>query len=69
MIPADAVIRRSELSAVYVVRDDVVLLRQLRLGRRYGDSIEVLAGLDAGEAVALDPVQAGIYLKDRQGAD
>ncbi|MBT8091691.1 MAG: efflux RND transporter periplasmic adaptor subunit [Gammaproteobacteria bacterium] len=69
LIPAAAVIRRSELSAAYVVRDDGVLLRQLRLGRRYGDSIEVLAGLDAGEAVALDPVRAGIFLKEQQGAD
>jgi RND family efflux transporter MFP subunit len=69
LIPASAVIRRSELSAAYVVRDDVVLLRQLRLGRRYGDSIEVLAGLDDGERVAVDPVQAGIYLKEQQGAN
>jgi hypothetical protein len=28
-----------------------------------GDVIEVLAGLDAGEQVALDPIAAGVYLK------
>ena len=69
LVPVDAVIRRSELSAAYVVSGEDVLLRQLRLGRRYGDSVEVLAGLDAGEAVALDPVRAGIYLKEQQGAN
>lgn len=73
LIPAAAVVRRSELSAAYVVEDAVagetrVSLRQLRLGRRYGDGIEVLAGLDEGEYVALDPVEAGIYVKDRQDA-
>jgi hypothetical protein len=27
--------------------------------------IEVLAGLDAGERVALDPIRAGVYVKER----
>lgn len=68
LIPEEAVIRRSELSAVYVASDDQVSLRQVRLGRRYNDSIEVLAGLSEGESVATDPVSAGIYLKDQSGA-
>lgn len=67
LIPAAAVVRRSELSAVYVATDDRVSLRQVRLGRRYGDSIEVLAGLSAGESVATEPVSAGIYLKELSG--
>jgi len=33
-------------------------LRQVRLGRSSGDSIEVLSGLSAGENVALDPQAA-----------
>ncbi|MBN1238076.1 MAG: efflux RND transporter periplasmic adaptor subunit [Gammaproteobacteria bacterium] len=68
LVPAEAVVRRSELTAVYVVADDGVTLRQVRLGRRYGGDVEVLAGLDAGESVALDPVAAGIYVKERQQA-
>lgn len=67
LIPSKAVLRRSELSAVYVSSDDRVSLRQIRLGRRYGDSIEVLAGLSEGESVATDPVGAGIYLKEQAG--
>lgn len=68
LVPHDAIVRRSELSAVYVVTDGRVGLRQVRLGRRYGEDVEVLAGLDEGETVALDPVAAGIYIKERQGA-
>ncbi len=65
LVPVESVVRRSELSAVYVVDGDNVSLRQVRLGRRYGKSVEVLAGLNAGETVAADPVRAGIWLKDR----
>ncbi|MDH5619059.1 MAG: efflux transporter periplasmic adaptor subunit, partial [Gammaproteobacteria bacterium] len=65
LVPVDAVVRRSELSAVYVVDGDTVSLRQVRLGRRYGDSIEILAGLTEGEVVATDPVRAGIWLKEQ----
>jgi RND family efflux transporter MFP subunit len=65
LIPADAVVRRSELSGVYVVDGDKVSLRQVRLGRRYGESIEVIAGLDEGEAVATDPVRARIRAKEQ----
>lgn len=63
-IPADAVVRRSEVTAVYVVKDERVSLRQIRLGaaNAHGE-IEVLAGLNPGEVIALDPVKAGIYAK------
>ena len=64
LIPASAVMRRSEVVAVYVVGDkDQVTLRQVRLGESVGQNeIEVLAGLNAGERVALDPVKAGMAI-------
>jgi RND family efflux transporter MFP subunit len=59
LIPLRAVVRRTELTAVYVVSaKEQVQLRQIRLGKQRGDEIEVLAGLGAGESVALDPVAA-----------
>ncbi len=67
LIPDASVVRRSELSAVYVVKDERVFLRQIRLGRDHADRMEVLAGLNEGEQIALDPVKARIYLKDQQG--
>jgi len=64
LVPAAAVVRRSEVSAIYVVRGAQVQLRQIRLGEATsGDQIEVLAGLEAGETIALEPIKAGIYLK------
>ncbi len=63
LIPAAAVVRRSEVTGVYVVVDNGMRLRQIRVGETVGERIEVLAGLVAGARVALDPVQAGIYAK------
>jgi len=58
-IPISAVVRRAEVMAVYVVRDDGrPLLRQVRLGPAAGDRVEVLTGLSVGERVALDPQAA-----------
>jgi len=63
LIPAAAVVRRSEVTGVYVIVDDGIRLRQIRVGEIVGERIEVLAGLTEGARVALDPVQAGIYAK------
>ncbi|MFH1605219.1 MAG: efflux RND transporter periplasmic adaptor subunit, partial [Pseudomonadota bacterium] len=58
-VPAKAVITRTELNAVYVVdKQGRAQLRQVRLGRGVGDRVEVLAGVKAGERIALDPVTA-----------
>lgn len=66
LVPTDAVIHRSELTAVYVVKPEgSITLRQVLTGWQDNDSIEVLAGLDEGEQVAVDPIAAGIALKQQ----
>ena len=63
-IPASAVVHRSEVTAVYVVYPNRVSLRQIRLGTPNArGQVEVLAGLNPGERIALEPVKAGIYAK------
>ncbi len=59
LVPAKAVLRRGEMTAVYVLRDNLApQLRQIRLGKVLGAQVEVLAGVEAGEQVALDPIAA-----------
>ncbi len=55
VMPAAAIVRRGELTAVYVVSgEDEPRLRQVRVGEAAaGGLLEVLAGLDAGERVVL----------------
>jgi RND family efflux transporter MFP subunit len=66
LVPTIALLRRSEVTGVYVVSaDGDVRLRQVRAGNAFNDQTEILAGLSAGERVALDPVRAGIYVKSR----
>ncbi|MBC9073456.1 efflux RND transporter periplasmic adaptor subunit [Thauera sp. CAU 1555] len=62
MVPGEAVLRRGELTALYVADGDGrFVLRQVRVGAPGADGrVEVLAGLRAGETIALDPVAAGI---------
>ena len=59
LVPVKAIVRRSEMTGVYVL--DAAgrpMLRQVRLGRGADDSIEVLSGITAGERVATDPQAA-----------
>jgi len=60
LVPASALVQRSELTAVYVLGPiaGVAQLRQVRAGERLGDSVEILSGLVPGERVALDPLAA-----------
>lgn len=65
LVPAAAVLRRGEVTAVYVIDEkNAARLRQVRLSEPLaGGYHEVLAGLSAGEKVALDPVKAGIVAR------
>lgn len=68
LIPRAALVERGEVTAVYVVEPDGALaFRQVRAGRLHDDRIEILAGLEAGERVALDPVAAAIAWKAQAG--
>ena len=59
-IPTTSILRRGELSAVYAVQGERFVLKAVRLGGAQGDSVPVLAGLKAGERIAVDPVRAGL---------
>lgn len=59
-LPSAAVLRRGELTAVYVAANQGFVLRAVRVGPSVGGQLEVLAGLAPGERVALDAVRAGL---------
>lgn len=62
LVPASAILRRGELTAVYVASPQAgFVLKAVRLGADHGAAgVEVVAGLDPEDLVALDPVRAGL---------
>ena len=59
-VPEAAVLRRGELTAVYVAQAQQFMLRAVRPGASQGGRTEVLAGLKAGERIAIDAIKAGL---------
>jgi RND family efflux transporter MFP subunit len=62
LLPASALVQRGELLGVYVLGEHDASLRLLRIGHRYRDKVEVLAGLEDGERIATDPAAAARWL-------
>ncbi|MCM8570029.1 efflux RND transporter periplasmic adaptor subunit [Gramella jeungdoensis] len=55
LIPSAAVVHRGALTGIYTVSSqNTALLRWLRLGKSYGDQVEVLSGLKADEKYIID---------------
>jgi RND family efflux transporter MFP subunit len=67
VIPFNSVAFRSEVTGVYVLEDQELHFRHVRLGRRlHNNEVVVVAGIDAGEMVVTDPVAAAIAIKQEK---
>ena len=63
LVPASSVVERSEVTGVYVIDSNGrVSLRYVRPGHHFGDSLEILSGLAAGDRIARDPIAASARL-------
>ncbi len=61
LVPATAILRRGEITAVYVAQDKGFAMKLVRLGADHGSAgVEVWAGLKDGDLIAVDAVQAGM---------
>ena len=50
IIPSSAIVNRDELTGVYTVgSNNTALLRWIRVGKSYGDKVEVISGLSKNE--------------------
>jgi RND family efflux transporter MFP subunit len=55
LVPAAAAFERGGLTGVFVVADGKARLRWVAVGARQGETVEIRAGLEPGERVALEP--------------
>jgi membrane fusion protein, multidrug efflux system len=53
-VPAAAVVRRGQLEMVFVVANQNAQLRLAKTGRCFGDTVEILSGLEADDSVVVD---------------
>ena len=66
VIPSRALVQRGEVTGVYVFNKANIAFRYVKSGRIHdGERIEIHAGLEQGERVALNPITAGILLKEQ----
>jgi len=49
LVPETALVRQGQLTGVYTIANNTAILRWLRIGKTYGDKVEVLSGLNAEE--------------------
>jgi len=67
MIDQRAVIRRGQLTGLFIVdSDSIAHFRLIRIGKRFGNSVEVLSGLKAGDqyvAIPLPEISDGVKVE------
>ena len=61
LVPKSAILRRGEITAVYVAQENGFAMKLVRLGADHGSAgVEIWAGLKDGDLIAVDAVQAGM---------
>ena len=65
-VPASAVVQRGQMEIVFVVEDGQARLRIVRTGRRFGEEVELVSGMEGGETLV---VENGSALLDGQPLD
>jgi membrane fusion protein, heavy metal efflux system len=59
LVPAAAVFTAGDLTGVRVRTGDGVVTRWIRVGRRYGESVEVLSGVAPGDTLVMPGLPEG----------
>lgn len=57
-VPAPAVLLRGQMEIVFVVESGHARLRLVKTGKRFGDEVELLSGVEAGELLVAEPGNA-----------
>lgn len=61
LVPHSAILRRGEITAVYIAQENGFAMKLVRLGADHGSAgVEIWAGLKEGDLIAVDAVQAGM---------
>lgn len=53
-VPVSAVVQRGQMEIVFVIANQHAQLHLVKTGKRIGDELEILSGLNAGDSVVID---------------
>lgn len=56
-VPISAVVQRGQLEIVFALEDGHAQLHLVKTGRRVGDEVEILSGLDSGHSVVIESAE------------
>jgi len=61
LVPRKAIVERGQLTGIFVKDEkDVLAYRLIKMGAAYGNDVEVLAGLKAGESIVVDGMEKAV---------
>ncbi len=61
LIPRTALIERGQLTGIYTVNEKgIISYRLVRVGKEYGDNLEILSGLSAGERIIIGGAEKAV---------
>lgn len=61
LVPRNAIVERGQLTGVFTVgRDSVILYRLVKTGRAYGEAVEVLSGLNPGDEIVIGGTERAV---------
>ena len=66
LIPSSSVVARKGRTVVFIIKDDKAVELQVQLGRKFGENIEIISGLDTGESIiakVTEKIKDGIEVK------
>jgi len=60
-VPARAILTKGQIEMVYVITPGhLCQMRLVKIGKHYGDHVEILSGLEAGEKIILEDIQKAV---------
>lgn len=66
LVPSSSVVTRKGINVVFIVKDDKAAELQVQLGRKFGENVEIISGIDAGESIidkVTEKIKDGIEVK------
>ena len=66
LVPSSSIVTRKGLDVVYVVKDNKAVEIAVQLGRKFGENVEIISGIDAGENIianVTEKIKDGVEVK------